>query len=147
EIAKVRQGDNRDMPFAEWRCKDALAIVKNFGQEVSTIEHFRVGPVGENGPLEDVRLSRERLGCEPVTDSTFAIVVSAVVFRTVTAFLETIVQIGPDIVLECGNAGSKLEDAQAIVDLRLLADSEPVCINVCPPGAFEGALDLGEVRE
>ena len=145
EIAEVWQGDNRDMSLAEWRCKDARAIVENLGQEVATVEHFGVGPVGENGPLEGVSLSRERLGCEPVGDSTLAIVVPAVVFRTVAAFLEAVVQIRPDIVLQCGNTGSKLEDAEAIVGLRLLADGEAVCVNVCAPYAFERALNLGEV--
>lgn len=57
------------------------------------MEHFGVGPVGEHGPLEAVSLSRERLGCEPVADPTLAIIVSAVVFRTVAALLEAVVQI------------------------------------------------------
>jgi hypothetical protein len=70
-----------------------------------------------------------------------------VVFRTVTAFLEAIVQIRPDIVLQCGNADSKLEDAKAIVGLPLLADGETVCINVCAPYALERILDLDEVGE
>ena len=118
EIAEVWQGDNRDMSLAEWRCKDARAIVENLGQEVATIKHFGVGSVGENGPLETVSPSSERLGCEPVADSTLAIVVAAVVFGTVAAFLEAVVQIRPDIVLQCGNTGSKLEDAEAIVGLR-----------------------------
>src|SRR5262245_7496594 len=135
------------MSLAEWRCKDARAIIDNLGQEVATIEHFGVGTVGENSPLERVSLGRERFGCEPVSYSTLAIVVPAVVFRAVITFLEAVVQIRPDIVLQCGNTGSKLEDAEAIVGLRLLADGEPVCINVCPPGAFERALDLGEVGE
>src|SRR5262245_60972248 len=121
------------MSFAEWRCKDARTIVKNLGQKVAAIEHFGVGPICENGPFEGVSLGRERFGCEPVSYSTLAIVVPAVVFRTVTAFLEAIVQIRPDIVLQCGNAGSKLEDAEAIVGLRLLANGEAVCINVCAP--------------
>src|SRR5262249_23744962 len=86
------------MSLAEWRRKDARAIVENLGQEVATMEHFGVGPVGENGPLEAVNLSRERLGCEPVADSTFAIVVPAVVFRTVAAFLKAVVQIRPFVV-------------------------------------------------
>ena len=69
------------------RCKDARAIVENLGQEVATMEHFGVGPVGENGPLEAVSPSSERLGCEPVADSTLAIVVPAGVFGTVAGFL------------------------------------------------------------
>ena len=77
EIAEVCQGDNRNMPLAEWRRKNARAIVENLGQEVATIEHFGVGAVGENGPLEGVSLSRERLSCKPVSDSTLAIVVPA----------------------------------------------------------------------
>src|SRR5262249_30454827 len=121
------------MSLAEWRCKDARIIVENLGQEVAPIEHFGVGPVGENGPLEAVSLGSERLGCEPVADSTLAIVVPTVVFRTVAAFLEAVVQIRPDIVLQCGNTGSKLEDAEAIVGLRLLADGEAICVNVCAP--------------
>src|SRR5262249_20878094 len=147
EIAEVWQGDNRNMSFAEWRCKDPRAIVKNLGQEVTAIEHFCVGPVGENRPLEGVSLSRKGLGCEPVTYSTFAVVVPAVVFRTVAAFLEAIVQIRPDIVLQCGNTGSELEDAESIVGLRLLADGEAICINVCAPNALERTLDLGKVGE
>src|SRR5262245_45073773 len=130
------------MSLAEWRCKDARAIIQNLGQEVATIEHFGVGPVRENCPLEAVSLGRKDLGGEPVGDSTFAVVVPAVVFRAVTTFLETIVQVGPDIVLQCGNAGSKLEDAEAIVGLRLLADGEAVGINVCAPDALERSLDL-----
>src|SRR5215468_6251772 len=93
EIAEVWQGDNRDMSLAEWRCKDARAVIENLGQEVATIEHFGVGPVGKNGPLEAVSFSSERLGCEPVADPTLAIVVPAVVFRAVVAFLEAVVQI------------------------------------------------------
>src|SRR5215472_13037556 len=147
KIAEVCQADNRDMSLAEWRCKDARAIVENLGQEVATIEHFGVGSVGENGPLEAAGLSRERLGCEPVADPTLAIVVPAVVFRTIAAFLKAVVQIRPDIVLQCGNSGSKLEDAEAIVGLRLLADGEAVCVNVCAPYAFERALNLSEVGE
>src|SRR5215471_12583319 len=147
EIAEVWQGDNRDMSLAQWRCKDACAIVENLGQEVATIEHFGVRPIGENGPLEGVSMSRERLGCEPVADSTLPIVVPAMVFRTITTFLEAIVQIRPDIVLQRRNAGNKLEDAEAKVGLRLLANGEAVCINVCAPYAFERTLDLREVGE
>jgi len=147
EIAKVRQSDNWDVSFAEWRCKDARAIVENLGHEVATIEHFGVGTIGENGPLEGVSLSGEGLGREPVSDSTFAIVVPAMVLRSVTGFLEAIVQTGPDIVLQRGNAGSKLEDAEAIVGLRLLADGETVCINVCAPYPFERMLDFTELGE
>src|SRR5262245_54210555 len=128
------------------RCgEDARAIVENLGQEVATEQHFGVRPVGENGPLEGVSLSGERLGREPVANSTFAIVVPAVVFRPVTAFLESVIQIRPDIVLERGNADGVLEDADAVVGLPLLADGETVCINVCTPYAFERGLDLGEV--
>src|SRR5215469_1172564 len=145
KIAKVWQGDNRDVSLAEWRCKDARAIVENLGQEVATMEHFGVGPVGENGPLEAVSLSSERLGCEPVADSTLAIVVPAVVFRTVAAFLESVVQIRPDIVLQCGNTGSKLKDAEAIIGLSSLTDGEAVCVNVCTPYVSESALNPGEV--
>src|SRR6266498_2527327 len=137
EIAKVRQSDNWDVSFAEWRCKDARAIVENLG----------VGTIGENGPLEGVSLSGEGLGREPVSDSTFAIVVPAMVLRSVTGFLEAIVQTGPDIVLQRGNAGCKLEDAEAIVGLRLLADGETVCINVCAPYPFERMLNFTEVGE
>src|SRR5438874_11919726 len=108
EIAKVRQSDNWDVSFAEWRCKDARAIVENLGHEVGTIEHFGVGTIGENGPLEGVSLSGEGRGCEPVSDSTFAIVVSAMVLRSVNGFLEAIVQTGPYIVRQCGNVGIKL---------------------------------------
>src|SRR6516225_7457365 len=54
EIPEVWQGDNWDMSLAEWHCKDARAIIENLGQEVATIEHFGVGPVGENAPLEAV---------------------------------------------------------------------------------------------
>src|SRR5262249_2412500 len=104
-------------------------------------------PVGENGPLEAVSPSSERLGCEPVADSTLAIVVPAVVFRTVAAFLEAVVQIRPNIVLQCRNIGGKLEDAEAIVGLRVLADGEAVSVNVCAPYAFERALNLSEVGE
>src|SRR5215472_5569206 len=147
EIAEVRQGDKGDMPIAEWRSKDARAVVENFGQEVATREHFGVGPVGENGPFEAVSPSSERLGCEPVADSTLAIVVPAVVFRTVAAFLEAVVQIRPNIVLQCRNIGGELEDAEAKVGLRLLANGEAVCVNVCTPYAFERALNPSEVGE
>ena len=136
EIAEVWQGDNRNMPLAEWCCKDAYAIIENLGHEVATIQHFGVEAVGENGPLEGVSPSRERLGCEPVTDPPLAIVVPAVVFRTVTTFLEAVVQIRPDIVLQRGNVGSKLEDSEAIVGLCLLADGKAVCVNLCAPRAF-----------
>src|SRR6516225_7312550 len=145
EIAEVCQGNNRDMSLAEWRCKDARAIVENLRQEVATIEHFGVRPVGENGPLEAVSSSSERLGCEPVANSTLAIVVPAVVFRAVAAFLEAVVQIRPNIVLQCGNTGSKLKDAEAIIGLRSLTDGEAVCVNVCTPYVSESALNPGEV--
>src|SRR5947199_10601459 len=103
EIAKVRQSDNWDVSFAEWRCKDARAIVENLGHEVATIEHFGVGTIGENGPLEGVSLSGEGLGGEPVSDSTFAIVVPATVLRTGTGFLGAVVVTGADIVLQRGH--------------------------------------------
>src|SRR5213594_4626846 len=92
EIAKVRQSDNWDVSFAEWRCKDARAIVENLGHEVATIEHFGVGTIGENGPLEGVSLSGEGLGREPVNNSTFAIIMPTIVLKSITNFLETIIQ-------------------------------------------------------
>src|SRR5262249_26641783 len=104
-------------------------------------------PVSENGPLEGVRLSGERLGREPVADSPFAIVVSAVVFGPVTAFLESVIQIRPDIVLQRGNANGELEDTETIVGLPLLADGETVGIDVGTPYAIERVLDLSEVGE
>src|SRR5438874_9829093 len=133
EIAKVRQSDNWDVSFAEWRCKDARAIVENLGHEVATIEHFGVGTIGENGPLEGVSLSGEGLGREPVSDSTFAIVVPAMVLRSVTGFLEALVQPGPDLVLQRGNRATNPEEAKPKEGLRLLADGEPVGIIECAP--------------
>src|SRR5947208_13387176 len=100
EIAKVRQSDNWDVSFAEWRCKDARAIVENLGHEVATIEHFGVGTIGENGPPEGVSLSGKGLGREPVSDSTFAIVVPTMVLRLVSGMLEAIVQTRPAILLK-----------------------------------------------
>src|SRR5215831_17548433 len=135
------------MSLTERCCEDARAIVENLGQEVATEQHFGVRPVGENGPLEGISLSGERLGREPVADPPFAIVVPAVVFRTVPTFLEAVIQIRPDIVLQRGNADGELEDAEAIVGLPLLADGETVCIDVCTPCAFERMLDLSEVGE
>src|SRR5262245_14227274 len=130
------------------RCgEDARAIVENLGQEVATEQHFGVRPVGEDGPLEGVSLSGERLGCEPVADSTFAIIVPAVVFRPITAFLESVIQIRPDIVLQRGDADGELEHAEAIVSFCLLADCETVSIDVGTPYAFERILDLREVGE
>src|SRR5205809_811766 len=69
------------------------------------------------------------------------------VVGTVTGCLEAIVKTRPDIVLQRANAGSKLEDAEAIVGLRLLADGETVCINVCAPYPFERMLNFTEVGE
>src|SRR5215468_7984700 len=114
------------------RCReDARAIVENPGYEVAAEEHFGVRPVGENGPLEGISLSGEGLGREPVADSTFAIVVPAVVFGPVPAFLEAVIQIRPDIVLQRRNADGELENAETVVGLRFLPDGETVRINVC----------------
>src|SRR5207244_12363332 len=106
-----------------------------------------LGRLGQEGRLEAVSWCGEGLGANPVSDSSFAIVAPAMVLRSVTGFLEAIVQTGPDIVLQRGNAGSKLEDAEAIVGLRLRAAGETVCINVCAPYPFERMLNFTEVGE
>src|SRR4029450_11349971 len=135
------------MSLTERCCEDARAIVENPGQEVATEQHFGIRPVGENGPLEGVSLRGERLGREPVTASTFAVVVPAMVRGMVTAFLEAVVQIRPDVVLQRGNTHGELEDAEAIIGLALLADGATLCIDVRTPYAVERLLDLSEVGE
>src|SRR5436190_404083 len=132
---------HRHRCILKWVCSYPLRISDRL------IDSWKSSDIRENGPLEGVSLSGEGLGREPVSDSTFAIVVPAMVLRSVTGFLEAIVQTGPDIVLQRGNAGSKLEDAEAIVGLRLLADGETVCINVCAPYPFERMLNFTEVGE
>src|SRR5262245_23245653 len=135
------------MSLTERCCEHARAIVENPGQEIAAEQHFSVRPVGENGPLEGISSSGERLGREPVADSPFPIVVPAVVLGTIPALLEAVIQIRPDVVLQRGNANGELEDAEAVVGLLLLPDGETVCVDVCTPCTFERMLDRGEVGE